>query len=219
MKIIVFDTETTGLPESRGASIYETTKWPHIVQISWILYDVAAGEILSTQDHIIHMGNIPIPPESITFHGISKQRSWRKGIPLSDAMDLFDKDLIKADLIVAHNVLFDKRVYMVEAIRAHRSQYFTTNDVRKPEYCTMLRTKDFCGIERTSLSGNKYNKYPTLSELHDTLYNFIPAGAHDSMADVLICLRCYMQHVHNIDVLKDHPKIGKTYELYCGAYK
>ena len=39
MKLLVFDTETTGLPESRTTSILETSKWPHIVQLSWILYD------------------------------------------------------------------------------------------------------------------------------------------------------------------------------------
>ena len=29
-KVIVFDTETTGLPIGRNPSIRETTKWPHI---------------------------------------------------------------------------------------------------------------------------------------------------------------------------------------------
>jgi len=35
MKILVFDTETTGLPE-RSSSIKETDKWPYIIQISYI---------------------------------------------------------------------------------------------------------------------------------------------------------------------------------------
>ena len=37
MKVLVFDTETTGLPE-KGASIYDKSKWPYIIQISYILY-------------------------------------------------------------------------------------------------------------------------------------------------------------------------------------
>ena len=37
MKILVFDTETSGLPE-KGASIYHHSKWPYIIQISYILY-------------------------------------------------------------------------------------------------------------------------------------------------------------------------------------
>ena len=65
MKIIVFDTETTGLPkkvvktpkptpqEEEGvqpvpyAVVQETeTIWPHIVQFSYIVYDTTINEIL-----------------------------------------------------------------------------------------------------------------------------------------------------------------------------
>ena len=35
MKILVFDTETNGLPE-KNASIYDLNKWPHIIQLSYI---------------------------------------------------------------------------------------------------------------------------------------------------------------------------------------
>jgi len=38
MKILIFDTETSGLPE-RNASITEIHKWPHILQLSYILFD------------------------------------------------------------------------------------------------------------------------------------------------------------------------------------
>ena len=40
MKVLVFDTETTGLPTERNASISDLEVWPHIVQLSYILYDV-----------------------------------------------------------------------------------------------------------------------------------------------------------------------------------
>ncbi len=33
MKVLIFDTETTGLPEGKNPSIMDTCKWPHIVQI------------------------------------------------------------------------------------------------------------------------------------------------------------------------------------------
>ena len=39
MKVLIFDTETTGLPEGKNPSIYETQKWPHIIQLSYIVYD------------------------------------------------------------------------------------------------------------------------------------------------------------------------------------
>lgn len=218
MKIIVFDTETTGLPEGRNPSILETDKWPHIVQISWVLYDTNVSRMLSMQDHIIDCG-VPIPEESVRVHGITKSRSERKGVSVSHALDLFDADLQQADMVVAHNVSFDKRVVMVEAIRNKRKQYFTRDGVRKPEYCTMKNSKDICKIERNNAKGEVYYKYPTLSELHDRLFGFVPGGTHDSMADVLICMRCYLLLSENTDVIKsDRGPLSRLYELYCGSY-
>ena len=43
MKVLVFDTETTGLPQrdeyGKSPSLYDTKKWPYIIQFSYILYD------------------------------------------------------------------------------------------------------------------------------------------------------------------------------------
>ena len=47
MKVIVFDTETTGLPKKWNASITDKDNWPHIVQFSWILYDIDNNTIIS----------------------------------------------------------------------------------------------------------------------------------------------------------------------------
>ena len=132
MILLGVDTETTGLPEGRNPSILETEKWPYIVQISWILYDTDVCQVLNMQDHIVDCG-VPISEESVRIHGISKSRSERKGIPLVTALDLFDADLQQADVAVAHNISFDKRICMVEAIRHKRKQYFTREGIRKPD--------------------------------------------------------------------------------------
>ena len=39
-KIIIFDTETTGLPKSRQSLVNNTEEWPYIVQFSYIIYDL-----------------------------------------------------------------------------------------------------------------------------------------------------------------------------------
>ena len=51
MKVLVFDTETTGLPE-KGASIYDNNKWPHIIQLSYILYDLSTNLVLIKDNYI-----------------------------------------------------------------------------------------------------------------------------------------------------------------------
>ena len=54
MKVLVFDTETTGLPTSYNVSILDTEQWPYIVQISWILYDTDIREPIEREDYIIN---------------------------------------------------------------------------------------------------------------------------------------------------------------------
>ena len=214
MKVLVFDTETTGLPEKRNTSILETEKWPYIVQISWIEYDTEKDSY-EMEDHIIDCG-VDIPQESVNIHGISKKISERKGENLWEVMNKFDAALINCDMVIGHNISFDKRVYMVEAIRNKRRQYFTRDGVRKPEYCTMKKSKELCNIMKTNSKGETYLKYPSLSELHDKLFGFVPKGTHDSMADVLICLRCFVMLEGKCDITKSNRNFKRIYELYCG---
>ena len=214
MKVLVFDTETTGLPASRNVSITETDKWPYIVQISWVLYDTDERVPVEMVDHIIDC-EVEIPEESTKIHGITRRRASLRGIPISAAMDDFDDVLQRADLVVAHNISFDKRVYMVEAIRRRRRQYFTRDGVRKPEYCTMKNNKERCAIQVTNAKGDTYLKYPNLSELYEHVFGHRPKGTHDSMADVLICLRCYVALEYGYDILKTHAKTARLFELHC----
>ena len=44
MKVLVFDTETTGLPKERFASFKDTHLWPHIMQLSFMMYDTDTWE-------------------------------------------------------------------------------------------------------------------------------------------------------------------------------
>jgi hypothetical protein len=38
-----------------------------------------------------------------------------------------------------------------------------------------------------------YNKWPRLSELHKHLFHEEATGLHNSMMDVLVCLKCYLK--------------------------
>ena len=60
MKVLVFDTETTGLPKSRNSSIYSSDEWPYIIQMGWIMYDTDTKEIIGT-----NMEEVTKNPENI----------------------------------------------------------------------------------------------------------------------------------------------------------
>ena len=67
MKILVFDTETTGLPE-KDASIYNFNQWPYIVQMSYIMYDISDNDIITRDYYIKLNSNIEITKESQEKH-------------------------------------------------------------------------------------------------------------------------------------------------------
>lgn len=218
MKVLVFDTETTGLPIGRNPSITDTELWPFIIQISYILFDTDKNKIIECKDDIIKLdSSVEITEGSIAIHGITPKICERKGIPIKEALDKFNELLNQADRVVGHNVSFDKRMIMVESIRNKMKQYFTINGDRKSECCTMKHFTETCGIEKINKNGNKYFKFPTLTELHNYFFNFTPKSTHDAMADVLICLRCYVYGLHDKqDITKGHcSKTKELYNLYC----
>lgn len=44
----------------------------------------------------------------------------------------------------------------------------------------------------------KYKKWPTLLEFHQHLFNSIPENLHNSIVDVLVCLRCFLKSYKRI---------------------
>ena len=53
MRVLVFDTETTGLPKTKILNKYMLELWPYIVQLSYIIYDIDTNTIVKIKDCII----------------------------------------------------------------------------------------------------------------------------------------------------------------------
>lgn len=213
MLILVFDTETTGLHSKPKPSYNNTKQWPHIIQLSYVLYETTKFKIVKCVDNIIRLDDsVEISEESINVHGITRSISKRKGIDIKVAINEFMDDLQNVECIVGHNLQFDKDMIIVETVRMNNMKVFTN----LKEYCTMKNGKIMCNIKKVSLTGEPYLKYPRLTELHEKIFNKIPNGAHDSLADVLICLRCYIKMTTNVDIRKKKCNIfNELYGLYC----
>jgi len=220
MKVIVFDTETTGLPEDIFASFHESSKWPHIIQLSYITFDTETKEILEYIDRVIKLDpSVIITPGSIAIHQITREKSESQGIPITDVLIEFAKSIQTADVIVGHNIIFDKRIIIVELYRHGIKNCFYNKLGAIPEYCTMKRTMDLCAIPKVNpKTGKTYNKFPTLTELHSKLFGVAPKGTHNAIADVMICLRCYIILEYKYDVSSDDDVklVFRTlYQTYC----
>jgi DNA polymerase-3 subunit epsilon len=216
MKVLVFDTETTGLPE-KNALIAEQHRWPYIVQLSYILFDTEKKSLLKTVNVIIKIPeHVRIPPECTALHSLTQDICQLKGDLIKPILETFLQTVKEADVLVGHNIAFDKNMITVECKRQG-----LTYDILQTsaEYCTMKETKELVGIKGTySNTGMIFFKYPKLAELYSYLFTEVPKGMHDSMADILLCLRSYVKLKHNYDIVYDtgvDARLLTLLKTYC----
>jgi DNA polymerase III epsilon subunit-like protein len=213
MRVLVFDTETTGLPKSKIINQETQHLWPHIVQFSYIVFDTETNTIVNTCDKIVKMQDgISIPEEASKIHGITNEMSQMNGQDLKCILNDFFSDLMKIDLLVGHNVIFDLNMLKIELLRIiytnnkkelkNFKKYFHFITNFKNICCTLQDSIDFCNIKTLDKHGKPYLKYPKLSELHEKLFSSVPNNLHNSFNDVLVTLRCFMKLKHGIDIDK-----------------
>ena len=218
MRILIFDTETTGLPKSKTLNGENLHLWPYIVQFSYIILDTSLNEIIEVKDNIIKIPlNITITEETTKIHGITNEITEEKGISIEIMMDKFLSDIVDVDLIVAHNLSFDLNMIKCELLRLVKENinadkyngYFNEIINLKKMYCTMQETIDLCNIEATYKNGKKYIKFPKLVELYEKLFKTTPTKLHNSLNDVAVCARCFMKLKYDIDLLEKNNGISK----------
>jgi len=213
MRILVFDTETTGLPKTKIINPDTLNQWPTVVQFSYIVFDTNLNDIVETKDYIIKVPeSILIPEESTKIHGITNEISFKKGILITEVLNQFFYYLREVDCIVGHNISFDINMVKVELLKIIFNNLLNPQEIKeykydlhyisnyKNIYCTLQESINFCNIKATNKFGKEYLKYPKLIELHQKLFDSSPNNLHNSFNDILVTLRCFMKLKHNIDL-------------------
>jgi len=215
MKVLIFDTETTGLPNSKIISEETLKKWPHIVQFSYVIFDTELNQFIVTKDKIIKLSGILISEDSTNIHGITNEISKEKGENIELVLKEFFYHIRECDFLVGHNVSFDINMVYVELLRIiYKSLYpkehidaykFDLHFLKnfKNIYCTLQESIDVCAIKTLDKFGKEFNKWPKLLELHQKLFNSIPNNLHNSFNDILVTLRCFYKLKFKKDLLKD----------------
>lgn len=186
MRYLFFDTETTGLPRDYKAPACDTSNWPRLVQLSWIVQD-AQGNTLLTGNYIIKPDGFTIPEAASSVHGITTERALREGAPLRSVLDEFVAEVRLADIVIGHNIDFDMKVAGCECYRMYGRDYLAG----KPTVDTMKKSTNFCAIPSNSCWGGY--KWPKLQELHQKLFGYQFEDAHDSSADIAATAKCYWE--------------------------
>ncbi|WP_333694283.1 DNA polymerase III subunit alpha [Flavobacterium sp.] len=201
---LIFDTETTGLPKRWDAPLTDTDNWPRCVQIAWQLHD-AMGNLLEHQDYLVQPNGFNIPYDAERIHGISTELAEREGVPLHEVLEKFNTALGKAKFVVGQNVGFDLNIMGCEF---HRFQMETIlNALPVLDTCTEV-TADL--LKLPGGRGGKY-KLPTLTELHEFLFNEPFAEAHNATADVEATTRCFLELIKREIFTKEELDVSPDY--------
>jgi DNA polymerase-3 subunit epsilon len=184
MRALFFDTETTGLPKQRNRSATEDpNNWPEPVSISWIV--TQDSKILRAKSYIVKPGGWTIPEESVQIHGIPQDLAVAQGLDLNTILGEFIRDLRSVDVVVAHNLDFDKNVMTAASIRLKHDHALLWPQL---EFCTMESSRVLCKIPLLSQNALFKFKSPKLSELYKHLFGQDPQKLllHSSLGDVMI---------------------------------
>ena len=175
MRVLLFDTETTGLPKTRLPATRGPNNWPHMVSIAWIIMD---GDMKTKERYAIIKPRWQIPADSTAIHGITQKDAEEKGEDLGNVIAEFLADV--PDALLAHNMDFDFNVLVSALLWDLNLPY----PKLPPAFCSMKIMRPICKFP----TQYGYYKSPKLSELYKFIFNVEPekTSLHNALFDVQI---------------------------------
>lgn len=219
--ILVFDVETTGLIPKKDPITKEPCpieQMPHIIQLSFVVYSMVEHRVVTYYNAYIRLENMDlITPEITQLTGISRSICEERGIHIQDALlELWNAYKNHADIVVSHNLFFDRTMVRTEIKRNIESlllmapeigKMFYEEENGKPELlCTMMSSIHICNLWRESPNGKMFRKFPKLIELYYELFRETPENLHNSLVDSVATLRCFL-------------KIKMKHEMHTAKYR
>jgi len=173
MRVVAFDTETTGLIDNHTIKI---SKQPEIIEFYGCLFDDESGKVLKEMEMLIKPKQL-VSDEIYAITGINNEmlKDCATFSHYSYDMELF---LESAETITGHNLSYDMEMIEIEMERIDCGVIMKWPD-RK--ICTVEQTIHMKGIRLS------------LSNLHDYLFSEKFEGAHRAKQDVQSQVRCYME--------------------------
>lgn len=194
MKTLVYDTETSGLPDWGKPS--EDPCQPRIVQLCAELFDDESGKVLAQMNHIIEPDGWTVPQDVADIHGISTELASAVGVPMMYVLPVFMKMWVRSDHRVAHNETFDMRMVRIELFR-HPIFGESKADAWKAglAFCTQAKSSPILKLpptEKMLAAGRKHPKSPNLGEAYEFFTGRKLENAHDAAVDVAACKSVYL---------------------------
>ena len=184
MLLLAIDLETSGLIDRNLPLDHQSQ--PHIVELGMVLVDDADVEV-GVYQSLIKPTDWHIGDEVAQVHGITTEDARANGVGIKTALVAMMGFVERADLILAHNLNYERQMIHVELmrLRAVGDWWKQRNDDMR---CTMEGSKDVLKLP------GRYGdwKYPKLSEAHGVLCPGVPFKTeHRSLGDARAALRVW----------------------------
>lgn len=177
MPYLVFDTETTGLPDWSAPA--DAEHQPRLASYALLLVDDDL-EIEGRMHGLVQPEEWEIPAAATAINGLTQERLVAEGIPAIYVLQALRREIDKGRTLVAHNLQFDTKVMRGELRRWKMSDAGCLAGI-----CTMRGLTEACALPHPKRSGYKF---PRLEEACLTLLDHKLQGAHDALNDAKACL-------------------------------
>jgi DNA polymerase-3 subunit alpha len=192
--VTIFDIETSGLPvrpstyKRYGNPFTETNKYDssRIVEIGYVTYECPDGYGYGTPDLVEQRSSL-VKPESFmitnhAIHGISHKLATERGNNILDVLSQFMIVVSYSDIIVSHNIEFDKNITCSEMVRCGMVTS-AKQFMQKKFECTMILAMHTFNLTR----------FPKLKDLYESVCE---SGVewkqnHRAMDDALRAADCF----------------------------
>ena len=133
-------------PQMPGSNWNES--WPSIIQLSYILYDTKNPESAKIPDDVV------ISEGSMDVHHITREKIAtappENRATIQDALNEFLDDVKQVDVVVGHNVQFDRKMVVAELLRLSAEDNLPQLQDMMEESnfeCTMVQTTPICNLK------------------------------------------------------------------------
>lgn len=166
--VLVFDTETTGLPPTHNKKFVELTllnanEFPYIVQLSYIIFNTKTNKIIFQSDNILQLPDGVVNTIGSTkIHGLTDEMCRIQGVDRNSEIIKFMEHIGNVKTIVCHNTSFDFLIIKSELVRFLNLAIASNNVNNKKihtillntlqykdkhnSFCTMHKTKNVCRL-------------------------------------------------------------------------
>lgn len=173
MKCLFFDTETTGLLEN---ILMPEDRQPHVIELFMLLVEEDGTEIDSFSG--LFRPPVRLTEEITKITGILKE-DLRDAPPFRSRLVEMQAFINRADVLLAHNLMFDLQIMDLEFGRAGAVAPWKQHDFEL--ICTAEATEHLRGFRLS------------LTMLHEHLFGEPFSGAHRAEADVRSMAKCWFE--------------------------